>query len=1502
MFSALQMCFNKCSVFCPVLSMMVLATVVLLLHHPGVCGQQHFYQRFYSHMFAVHDKSWQDRECLLTLHGREYVGTLKTPAEGYEYLKCLPWDKVAAKVAKYDLSSKISDNFFPGFKAISNQHYCRNPGGIWSQPGCFLQYPKSKEEEKHKTAACGVPLCPVLTQLRSNPTGMEFGDQLDLRNKSECVDKCDYRHTLLGPACTLTFDETLEKEWQVYYPCDVPILDGETLTLRANIKGVSEGWNIFTPITWYLTPGEFIDLRKGAEGRMLLRLPHNFLSEGRDTSMKFHLRLGDPMDVDKFEFEMFLSPDTSLLEVVVITIDITGIHLVYKVSTSYKVPKKLSQLVEASNTVPWATLMYRWLDLELTIRATSVKVTFSGAEKDDEDMDVSDFVELSVENHVIQTPKYIHMASLGGTTLATISSINGCGYACTEGIVKFPLQATKYYQWAVLPKTIPTSTPLTTTTLPNFNYPLFSDRKLRIQIFNAPFSLWLSSAPILPSDMKNYSDISHRKLNVVQILVGLQRIVVMKCGVLKAVYTGNDVMKCYKDSQQMFTTDLKEELYRGQEVVVDVAASEKPDGKSSLVVRVELPINKQQAFTYTLSHPVFPRYWTLVKTKNIAVISMNEAHYRSLYFRILNNRCKRTQSFLQSEGCMTQEIKSSGKKSKTSYNIRSLKFMRKSIQIVLKSIKNKDYYDKGPMFQQKSGMSCLSWAAFAATQEEQVQLRKLGNQCFYEEETQESFCLNNLWGRRDQCEVDHCFQNTMPCFDRADVVPAVPFPPNQCIDGNEVMLINVAAFPSPANPTHLIFGRKYDFEIKSGNSSLNNMDLCIYLYTWKTLKVIFRIGPQHVIQNLPGTNDQKTSGEASFMVPWRYTPYSLVDAKGEWMLFQEEYAIPLLTYYSRSKLDRIGFDSCHTIKVKLDLTKVRRDPPSYVLVKLNPQKQTPTMSHYFQTSYFPEPQFSFNMSSITEEWQKPFQMMYQHNTFFRVAGNQFKVWVKGNVLPSTKSNGAITIFLMEQLNFDEHRQAMIYIDRHNLFAVAPKGEQYVTKHTLLKRTMFPQHQVEVDVKITYISNWVKIHTILSTTDIRLRASISVVVPQFNFSYVALSSYNSRRVHWSMGDKMPHEDPTQKPTDGGWSKWIFTNCSKPCGGGKGVIERSCTNPKPSLMGKDCKGPRLKKRSCNLRKCGLLTQELEDLIQKRITKTSTQKIVKPFSTVKLVCPRDLINRVADQYPDVTFFWQHHTGRFFQNSSSFSLTMKKKLGQVQLAWLVKHVHAEGNTLVIDSAVNELSGLWFFVAKTTENILTVVFIVPLVVEDTSTKGSQLAIEGDDALLFCNARGLSKITKGNIQQVWLFEGEVHSKKVHVDTTRDDILLIPEVHQDMEGVWECVNTHMQTGVEYRTSIIKLKVLTEDAKYMKSITDIMYSKTIITMIILACGISFLICIYGVFIAFVTQDFVRKNKMLRGQHKKLNKMYINNQIRDFILHETTSRSTMLPHLLHRPSTPR
>ena len=57
-----------------------------------------------------------------------------------------------------------------------------------------------------------------------------------------------------------------------------------------------------------------------------------------------------------------------------------------------------------------------------------------------------------------------------------------------------------------------------------------------------------------------------------------------------------------------------------------------------------------------------------------------------------------------------------------------------------------------------------------------------------------------------------------------------------------------------------------------------------------------------------------------------------------------------------------------------------------------------------------------------------------------------------------------------------------------------------------------------------------------------------------------------------------------PIDGGWSHWSqVAACSVECGGGYKVFYRFCTIPPAMYSGKQCAGPRIKRRRCRTRKC-------------------------------------------------------------------------------------------------------------------------------------------------------------------------------------------------------------------------------------------------------------------------------------------------------------------------------
>ncbi|XP_059483770.1 uncharacterized protein LOC132201555 [Neocloeon triangulifer] len=55
-------------------------------------------------------------------------------------------------------------------------------------------------------------------------------------------------------------------------------------------------------------------------------------------------------------------------------------------------------------------------------------------------------------------------------------------------------------------------------------------------------------------------------------------------------------------------------------------------------------------------------------------------------------------------------------------------------------------------------------------------------------------------------------------------------------------------------------------------------------------------------------------------------------------------------------------------------------------------------------------------------------------------------------------------------------------------------------------------------------------------------------------------------------------------DGDWSQWGEWRCSAACGGGHGLRERTCSAPRPSVLGKFCKGHSMQSGACNEQPCG------------------------------------------------------------------------------------------------------------------------------------------------------------------------------------------------------------------------------------------------------------------------------------------------------------------------------
>ena len=61
------------------------------------------------------------------------------------------------------------------------------------------------------------------------------------------------------------------------------------------------------------------------------------------------------------------------------------------------------------------------------------------------------------------------------------------------------------------------------------------------------------------------------------------------------------------------------------------------------------------------------------------------------------------------------------------------------------------------------------------------------------------------------------------------------------------------------------------------------------------------------------------------------------------------------------------------------------------------------------------------------------------------------------------------------------------------------------------------------------------------------------------------------------------DPACDPVAGGWTDWVWSECSVPCGGGVKTGTRSCTNPAPSCGGPPCDGAETDLQACNTQLC-------------------------------------------------------------------------------------------------------------------------------------------------------------------------------------------------------------------------------------------------------------------------------------------------------------------------------
>lgn len=103
---------------------------------------------------------------------------------------------------------------------------------------------------------------------------------------------------------------------------------------------------------------------------------------------------------------------------------------------------------------------------------------------------------------------------------------------------------------------------------------------------------------------------------------------------------------------------------------------------------------------------------------------------------------------------------------------------------------------------------------------------------------------------------------------------------------------------------------------------------------------------------------------------------------------------------------------------------------------------------------------------------------------------------------------------------------------------------------------------------------------------------------------------------------------EEPVDGGWSDWVYGDCTKECDGGKKSKTRTCDNPPPSGGGKECVGKSEDTPvACNTITCEELEQQEETAKQAKLDaeKAAAAKKTQDLNNArrKLFMNQDLTN---------------------------------------------------------------------------------------------------------------------------------------------------------------------------------------------------------------------------------------------------------------------------------------
>lgn len=299
---------------------------------------------------------------------------------------------------------------------------------------------------------------------------------------------------------------------------------------------------------------------------------------------------------------------------------------------------------------------------------------------------------------------------------------------------------------------------------------------------------------------------------------------------------------------------------------------------------------------------------------------------------------------------------------------------------------------------------------------------------------------------------------------------------------------------------------------------------------------------------------------------------------------------------------------------------------------------------------------------------------------YTLDSDRFDVWVKGE---ETKSGtGGALMALVTNAYPDLEFISMININ--SLMFGLSSGEKHDEWRYAQRETYFTKYMVHIVLKFysdkkgfRYTATlYPPVHKAGRTPPVEIS---SMIFKTEKPKYIAFVS-SQAKVYWAISDAVPPQDLQKKPRDGGWSDWQVESCNQPCDGGLGVHVRYCSNPPPSTQGRGCRGPRRRWGVCNDRPCGMVSVETEEVIRDIIiNRNMSVNMQESDRALSFKCRKGkAYQSVIKESPNAIFYWQHKSGRYFQNNTGrFSLPG---------AWQVPHVYVNRrDDLVVTSSSPE-------------------------------------------------------------------------------------------------------------------------------------------------------------------------------------------------------------------------